>query len=66
MACCRMQRDASVSLPRKYCACGQCFGIVFGEADPPWSRSKVERVVLNALANSLVWLGAPQARQNQP
>jgi hypothetical protein len=31
------------------CAFGELIGIVFGEADPPFG-SKVERVVLNALA----------------
>ena len=43
----------------EYCAFGEFFAIVFGEADPPSfdcaTIPKVERVVLNALAIQCGW-----------
>ena len=41
-----------------FCAFGRLVGIVFGEADPPLAQCcKVERVVLNALANHMLPFG---------
>ena len=61
MACCRMQRNASVSLPNRYCACGESFGIVFGEADPPAQR-------WNALSSTrwqTVWSGQVRRKRGK-
>jgi hypothetical protein len=75
MASLGMQRDAvsrwnalsstrwqmNAAAPPNICAFGEYSDIVFREADPP--SSMVERVVRNALGNSLIGLSAPRTRQ---